>query len=362
MIRLVQLGIEHPHAAAYRTTLWLLRDRIEVVGFLKGNADAATPDLGPFADVPVFDSLDDLLNATSPNAAQVMLRNNEMGDVLTTLASQGIHLWAEKPVARRAADLAPVAELVKQKDLAFTAGFQARFYPTNRNVRQLIADGILGPLTFAHMITATTTTHLRDPRGPLGYLFDPEISGGGILHWLGCHMIDILLYVSQGQPTSVSATTATTGVEELAIEDVATVGLTFSDGWVASLNYGYLLPTAQGSPFEDDAPESGIYGQQGWARWNTAADVVRAYSQDPRWQDSPWRRNAFATPATEGYGHAAYLAMEQFANAIAGMDDSVYTVEQSMLVLAIIEAAYAAAESGQRQSLDGALSTAFVGR
>ena len=31
MIRMVQLGIDHPHAAAYRGTLWSLRDRIEVV-------------------------------------------------------------------------------------------------------------------------------------------------------------------------------------------------------------------------------------------------------------------------------------------------------------------------------------------
>lgn len=362
MIRLVQLGIEHPHAAAYRTTLWMLRDRIEVVGFLRGTPNTEILDLGPFADVPVFDSLDDLLNATSPHAAQVMLRNDRMGGVLTTLANEGIHLWAEKPVARRCADLAPVAEIVNKKGLAFTAGFQSRFYPTNRHVREMIAQNLLGPLTFAHMITTTTTTQVRNPRGPLGYLFDPDVSGGGILHWLGCHMIDILLYVSQGQPTLVSATTATTGVEPLPIEDVATVGLTFSDGWIASLNYGYLLPTAESSPFEDDAPESGIYGQKGWARWNTVANLARAYSLDERWRDSPWRRTAFSTPAIKGYGHAAYLAMEQFANAIAGTEQTIYTIEQAMLVLAIIEAAYASAATGQRQSLDGALATAFVGR
>ena len=31
---MVQLGIDHPHAAAYRQTLALFRDRIDVVGFL----------------------------------------------------------------------------------------------------------------------------------------------------------------------------------------------------------------------------------------------------------------------------------------------------------------------------------------
>ena len=59
MIRMVQIGIDHPHAAAYRGTLWALRDRIEVVGFLAREDDTTTRLDGPLADVPVFRSLDD---------------------------------------------------------------------------------------------------------------------------------------------------------------------------------------------------------------------------------------------------------------------------------------------------------------
>ena len=96
---MVQLGIDHPHAEAYRRTLALFPDRIEVVGFLARPEDSTTSTRELFPDVPVFRSLDELLNATKPDAAQVMLRNNEMGSALTTLANEGIHLWAEKPVA-----------------------------------------------------------------------------------------------------------------------------------------------------------------------------------------------------------------------------------------------------------------------
>ena len=153
MIRMVQLGIDHPHAAAYRGTLWSLRDRIEVVGFLAREGDATTP-TGPFADVPVYHSLDDLLNATRPDAAQVMLRNNEMGPALTRLANEGIHLWVEKPLARRAADLAPVREIVRRKGLIFTAGYQNRFNPASVHVHDLVRAGLIGPLTFAHLMVA----------------------------------------------------------------------------------------------------------------------------------------------------------------------------------------------------------------
>ena len=56
---MVQVGIDHPHAAAYRQTLALFRDRIEVVGFLARPEDSSTTVGDLFPDVPVFHSLDD---------------------------------------------------------------------------------------------------------------------------------------------------------------------------------------------------------------------------------------------------------------------------------------------------------------
>jgi UDP-N-acetyl-2-amino-2-deoxyglucuronate dehydrogenase len=344
---MVQFGVEHPHAEAYRGTLALLADRIEVVGFLARVDDPRTEVPGPFAGVPVFHSLDDLLNGVRFDAAQVMLRNDEMGPILATLANEGVHLWAEKPVARRAADLLPAARAIAEQGLVFTSGYQSRFYPTTRAVRRLVESGMLGPLTFAHMITTTTTARVRRPDGPLGYLFDREVSGGGIFHWLGCHMVDLLLHLVGERPVSVTAQTATVGETRIAVEDVASAVLTFPGGWPASLNYAYALPTAEASPFGDDAPEPAIYGQHGWARWNSAKDEVRSYSQDSRRADSPWELERFATPKTGGYGHAALLAMRNFLDAIAGVAAPVYTIQEAIAILAVIEAVYESAGSGR---------------
>jgi predicted dehydrogenase len=357
---MAQIGVDAPHAAAYRETLHLFRDRIEVVGLVRRSKDEPPVDPGPFPDVPVFDSIDDLLNATRIDAAQVMLRNNEMGDALATLAGEGIHLWAEKPVARRAADLEPAAELINRKGLVFTAGYQARFQPTTRYARRMVAEGLLGPLTFAHMTTTTTTTRLRKPDGPLGYLFDPKVSGGGIFHWLGCHMVDLLLTITRGVPVAVGAMTATIGEEDLQIEDVAAVSLRFADGWLASLNYGYLLPTSAPSPFGNDEPEPGIYGQQGWVRWNNQTQVVKSYSAHPVAFDAPWQRLELVNPSPGGYGNAAYLAMTNFLDAIDGVAKPAYTIEQAMLVLHLIESAYEAAVQGAPVTVDPALARAFV--
>lgn len=353
MIRMVQLGIDHPHAAAYRQTLALFPDRIRVVGFLARENDTVIAP--PFADVPIFHSLDDLLNGVQFDAAQVMLRENETGEIMLRLAEAGVHIWAEKPVSRKAEDLLPVAEAIAAKHLVFTSGYQSRFYPTTRYAQHLVRSGLLGPLTFAQMTTTTTTATLRRPDGPLGYLFDPDISGGGILHWLGCHMVDVLLAILGETPTQVTAVTAQNGTARIPVEDLAAVTLTFASGGVASLSYGYLLPTGEASPFGDDQPESAIHGQRGWVRWSSSKNDARAYSADPRWEESPWQRRTFANPATGGYGHAAWSAMTNFLDAIAGIAAPEYTIEQAIAVLRIIETAYAAANAGR--TLDLALPT-----
>ncbi len=346
MLRLVQIGIDHMHAAAYRETLWALRDRVTVVGFLARPDDPPMRLAGPVADVPIYRDLDELLTPTRPDAAQVMLRNDEMGAMLTLLAGAGLHIWAEKPEARRADELLPARDLIARKGLIFTAGYQSRFYPTTAYARELVREGLLGPLTFAQMTTATTTIKLRDPRGPYGYLFDEARSGGGVFHWLGCHMVDLLTHIAGETPVGVQALAATVGEEKVGVEDVAAVTLRFASGWLASLNYGYLLPTREGSPFGDDAPEPALYGQQGWVRWNNMGDEARAHSADPRWAASPWQRRSFATPAAVGYGHAARLAMLNFCDAIAGVAAPAYRIDEAIAVLRIIEAAYESARTG----------------
>jgi predicted dehydrogenase len=210
------------------------------------------------------------------------------------------------------------------------------------------------------MTTTTTTVQLRSPAGPNGFIFDEAVSGGGIFHWLGCHMVDVLLAVAGSRPAAVTALTATAGEAPVGVEDIASVSVRFEEGFLASLNYGYLQPTKTANPFGDDSPEPAIYGQQGWVRWNTGADVARAYSNDPRWIDSPWQLRQFSSPHEEGYGYAARLAMENFCDAIAGTAQPEYTIDQAMLVLQVIEAAYASAKSGSVSKIASNEAAAFV--
>src|SRR5439155_26719228 len=132
------------------------------------------------------------------------------------------------------------------------------------------------PLTGATALKATSSVTSRDPRS---YLFSDAVSGGGILHWLGCHWIDLFLHFFREPVVAVSALTGTLSGEPIDVEDVAAVSLRFAGGALVSLHAGYLTP--RGEAAGDSALR--LYGRQGWAAWQIGSDAVDAFSVHPTW-------------------------------------------------------------------------------
>ena len=341
-MRLALIGIDHGHARAYQETLLSLGDRVEIVGLWgprrEGLVRATHPRL---AGVPVYDTLDQLIDGARPQAVMSFLHNDESGPVLQTLARAGIHIWAEKPVARRAAELGPTREALNARGLVFATGYTHRFAPVHRQLKQWIDEGVLGPLTGATALKATSSVAAR---GPTSYLFDDEISGGGILHWLGCHWIDLFLHFFAQPVVAVTALTGNLSGEPIDVEDVAAVSLRFAGGALVSIHAGYLTP--RGEAAGDSALR--LYGRLGWAAWIVGSNTVEAFSTHASWAAGPTRRLTCDAPPAPGYaGVVGRRSIENFLAAAAGAEAPMFRIEEAMNVLAVVEAAYESARSGR---------------
>jgi predicted dehydrogenase len=269
------------------------------------------------------------------------LRNAESGPALATLAEAGVHIWAEKPVARRAIELAPAREALNQRGLVFATGYTHRFAPVHRQLEQWIGEGVFGRLTGATALKATSSVASRNPQS---YLFSADVSGGGILHWLGCHWIDLFLHLFQEPVVAVSALTGVLSGEPIDVEDVAAVSLRFAGGALVSIHAGYLTP--RGEAAGDSALR--LYGQLGWAAWVVGSDAVEAFSDHPDWPPGSTRRVAFRSPSAPGYaGSIGRRSIENFVAAAAGDEAPMFRIEEAMRVLAVVEAAYDSARSGR---------------
>ena len=89
------------------------------------------------------------------------------------------------------------------------------------------------------MRMVTSQVRFRDPNH---WLFQNDLSGGGILSWLGCHYLDMACYFMQDRVSEVSAILATNSGEPIDVEDTASLSFRFRSGIVGSLHAGYMLP------------------------------------------------------------------------------------------------------------------------
>jgi predicted dehydrogenase len=99
----------------------------------------------------------------------------------------GKHVLIEKPAARRAAELAGLAEAAAAGGKLVRVGFNHRYHRALQKAHQLVTSGALGPLMFIRA--------RYGHGGRLGYdrewRSDPAMSGGGELIDQGPHLIDL---------------------------------------------------------------------------------------------------------------------------------------------------------------------------
>ena len=121
----------------------------------------------------------------------VATTNDMLAPVTLAAVQSGKHVLVEKPAARSAAEIEPVAKAARDafaaSGVVVKVGFNHRFHPAFLKARDIVDSGALGPLMF-----------LRARYGHGGRLGmekewrgNPAIAGGGEMLDQGVHLIDL---------------------------------------------------------------------------------------------------------------------------------------------------------------------------
>ena len=117
----------------------------------------------------------------------VATTNDVLAPVTLTAVDAGKHVLVEKPAARNATELEPLADAAKNAGVIVKVGFNHRFHPAFLKAREIVDSGALGPLMF-----------IRGRYGHGGRLGmekewrgNPQIAGGGEMLDQGVHLIDL---------------------------------------------------------------------------------------------------------------------------------------------------------------------------
>ena len=302
----------------------------------------------PDGNEPFYVSIDEMLQAENLNMALVCMRNDQAPAAARTLLTNGVPLIIEKPVARAAAEVEELVALAKAKEILLATGFLNRYNPVAQEFKRFVSSGALGRIVSIEGRMITSSVQRRDPSH---WLFSKATAGGGILHWLGIHTIDLIRYFSSLEYAHVNAQIATLSNADIDVEDMAAVSFSMSNGAVGTIHAGYVLQQGYG---DISLSMRGTMGEVIWNMWNfdSKGETLVIRSEAPGWEIGGTQEITAPLKEAPGYGGASGIQFvtDFIDSAQAGI--SFVTNGQDVLkALQFIEAAYASSADGQRKVL-----------
>jgi predicted dehydrogenase len=284
------------------------------------DAAAASRAAANAADVSTHASVEALLAESEVDAIVIATPHHLLAPVALAAIRAGKHVMAEKPIALSEREAAEVAAEVARAGVSYMSGYSFRF-SMGRYVHDLVVHGAAGEI---RGITGAIGTGRMDD----GWIAYPE-TGGGPLLYVGCHLVDLALWLLGDDPVEVFAHVqrrADTGAD-----DTTTLQIRFAKGALAQ----FLVTQAASTFFY----ELGIHGGAGTIELRgrnflqfeveVSSTVLPAYAELTVIRPSVRRDNITMMLVPE---------LEEFAAAVYERRQPAITVADGRQVLRILDA------------------------
>ena len=157
----------------------------------------------------------------------------------------GKHVFLEKPMALTEEECRRLYLAVNGSGRQLTVGFNRRFAPYYRELKQAIAQRT-GP--------AVINCRMNSP-GLSGSFWAADPAYGGALVGEGCHFVDLMYWLLESEPVSVSAYSLPVGKKDPIGENNVVASFRYADGSIGNLTYCTVgSKTSGGEHLEAFAP------------------------------------------------------------------------------------------------------------
>lgn len=151
-------------------------------------------------------------------------------------------IFLEKPIAITVEEAKEVIEVAERNSVRLMLGYPLRFNKKFLKVKEDMENGLLGDVENAHAtyISSGPFFHRADGHAPVpvpDWWFNTELTGGGVLMDLGCHMINLLRWLF-GEVVDIKSQFGYRF--NMHFEDSAMCLARFASGNVAAINVGWF--------------------------------------------------------------------------------------------------------------------------
>lgn len=223
MIKIAQIGTSHnSHGPDIFNCIKSLPDIFEIVGYaLPENEREKFPQR-----MPVFEgyremTVDEILNDPEIDAVLVETEEIYLTKYAQLVADHKKHMHMEKPGGINLADFEKLIETVKKNKTVFHTGYMYRYNPYITDLMKRIKAGELGEII-------SVEAQMNSPH-PLELRKWLSTFPGGVLFFLGCHLIDLILQI-QGMPEKIIPLSKSTGLDGVDGKDFGMVALEYKHG------------------------------------------------------------------------------------------------------------------------------------
>lgn len=306
---------------------------------------ATLPD-DELAGYPVETDLNEALKKHRPDAVIVANPTSMHLDVAIPAAEAGCHILLEKPVSHSMERLDILQEAAQKSGSKILVGFQFRYHPTLNKARELIQSNRLGKVLTAHAHWGEYLPQWHpweDYRQSYAARAD---LGGGVIITL-THPLDYLRYLL-GDVESLWSFNGHISPLDVDVEDVAEIGLKFSNGAIGGVHVNYF----QRPPVH----RLEIVGTNGTLRWDNADGMLHLHQVPASfgfYSDNPPAPLMETFPLPEGFERNQLFVAQtrHFIETVRGEREPVCSLEDGIKALRLALAAYESQKSGCRMTI-----------
>lgn len=232
-IRIAQIGVSrYSHGMEIFNTLKKFPDLFEIVGYaLPENEREKFPGhMDKFAEFREM-TVEEILSDPTIDAVTVETEEVYLTKYARMAARAGKHIHMEKPGGAELADFEAMIAAMKESGKVFHTGYMYRYNPYILDLFRAVKAGELGDI-----VSVEAQMNCIHPLEMRQWL---KVMPHGMMFFLGCHLIDLILHI-QGMPDEILPMSGTTGVG-------GDVGFDFG---MAALRYGNTWSFAKTSAVE----------------------------------------------------------------------------------------------------------------
>lgn len=198
-----------------------------------------------------YDSLPALLHDPDVDAVWIASPNHLHAEHARAAIEAGKHVLAEKPLAITGGDAKALVALAQERGVRIGVGYQGRFHPALRELRELLHAGALGEVAFVRASWQTQYAGLPD-----AWRLQAETSGGWSIMDIGTHALDAALWLTGFPDYRLVGSRLSTQHWPVALDDLA----------VLLLQLGAATGVVEAATgVQGPANRVEVYGTAGWA-------------------------------------------------------------------------------------------------